>query len=262
VPSQNERKPCHGKGKHWGGFSISGLLARLGLGEPRMIDSAVIKHHDGHHHGEHKKGEHHHKHHGHHDEVKKPEEPEAGFARILPVFGEDAEHKAVEEQLQAQADETKEHEHGHKHKHKEHKHKHKGDKKAKSKHHKHKHGKHGKHHKHKEFSLKKAGHKLCDALKELPPALRGFVMGALIGSVFQVFFALIFLAIRIRRRGSCEARRARRAERKEARRAAKAAYKANKAAKKSKAAEAGYADEEEALPSYAEGETDALVVRQ
>ncbi|CAK9786962.1 hypothetical protein CC85DRAFT_328787 [Cutaneotrichosporon oleaginosum] len=260
VPSQRERKPCHGK---WGGFSFSGLLSRLGLGEPKPWSSAVSRygHHD--HMGDHHEGEH--KHHGHHHDKapKKPEdEPvaDAEFAHILPIFGEDKAHAALEAQLKAQADDDED-KHHHKHKEHKHHHKHKDGKKLKHKH-KHHHG--HKHHKDKEYSLKQAGFKLCDALKELPPALRGFVLGALIGSILQVFFSLIFLAVRLRHRGSREARRARRAERKEARKAAKAAYKANKAARKtqSKAAEAGYADIEEALPSYAEGETDALVVRQ
>ncbi|BEJ14382.1 hypothetical protein CspHIS471_0401490 [Cutaneotrichosporon sp. HIS471] len=275
IPSKGERRPCHGK--HSKGGFLSSLLTRLGFVAPQPfggIRSAPQ--------GEHRM------HHGYgHDAPQKtenseaPEAPEAGFAHILPIFGEGEPHKVamvgehepsngaewiiaefgsiadLESEEPEPEHKHKEHEHGKEHKHKGKKNKNKNKSKGGKKH---KHGK-DKHHKGKMYSLKTAGHKLCDALAELPPALRGFVVGALIGSMLQVLFSLVFLAVRLRRRKSCEARRVRRAERKEARKAAKAAYKANKAARKSKAAEAGY-DEEEALPSYAEGETDALVVRQ
>ncbi|BEI83507.1 hypothetical protein CcaverHIS002_0401110 [Cutaneotrichosporon cavernicola] len=263
LPSKGERRPCHGKhGKGGKGGFLSSLLTRLGFVSPQPFGGirSVPQ-------GEHRL------HHGHgHDapqKTKDSEAPEAGFAHILPIFGEGEPHRVVGEYQPSNGAETfkwivdefgsiadleseepepehkhkehkhkehkhKEHEHGkeHKHKGKKNKNKSKGGKKYKHKHHK---------DKGKMYSLKKAGNKLCDALAELPPALRGFVVGALIGSMFQVLFSLVFLA--------------------EARKAAKAAYKANKAARKSKAAEAGY-DEEEALPSYAEGETDALVIRQ
>ncbi|GMK58772.1 hypothetical protein CspeluHIS016_0602140 [Cutaneotrichosporon spelunceum] len=233
TPHWGERRSCHGRhGRQNKNGFLSSLLARLGLSPDAT--GAVSKHNiagppkgDYFMHGDHK----------------------VHIAEGAPLNRFVIVHGALRPQeawwAQEEEGERQEGERESEHRHKEHKHKHGKDK----------------HHKGKEHSLKASGHKLCDALSQLPPALRGFVVGALIGSVLQVVFSLVFLAVRLRRRKSCEARRVRRAERKEARKAAKAAYKANKAAKKSKAAEAGF-DVEEALPSHADGETDALVVRQ
>ncbi|KAL1407280.1 hypothetical protein Q8F55_006701 [Vanrija albida] len=106
--------------------------------------------------------------------------------------------------------------------------------------------------------------RLGKGLTDLPVPIRSFVIGALVGAVLQVLFSLIFLAIRLGcRDGSCRerraARRAARQERRAARRAAKEAKRASKAVRDDKAAEAGFAIDEEVLPSYAEGETDRLV---
>lgn len=295
-----EHRPCHGMGRHpFGGFSFSALLQRIGFTGPTTgrrgaWDHSAVhsNHHHGHHghHGhddDHHHGDHHHhkdkhhkgKHGKHHDhdkapktpeEPKQPEDGESEFAHILPIFGEDAKYKQVETDLQGQADEPEtpevphhgddddhhhgKHHHGHHHKHKD------------GRKHKHHHG--HKHHKgNKVFgSLAEKQHKLCDALKNLSPALRGFVIGAVVGAILHVFFSLALLFVRLRRQGcgaSREARRERRRERKEARKAAKAAYKAAKS-RHGKATEAGFEieSEEEALPSYAEGEHDPLVVRQ
>lgn len=173
------------------------------------------------------------------------------------------------------------HDHDHKHKHKDHHHDHKHTAeeyrlKEDHKHHDHHgHKHHGhKHHGHKhhkgikgaykstKHSLKDFGYKVANALEELSPCARFVITTATLLSSFLVGVGLGRLIRLLFMRKSREQRRAARKQRKEARKAAKAAYKAGKATKTSKAVEAGYTDAEEALPSYGEAETDALVERQ
>jgi predicted lipid-binding transport protein (Tim44 family) len=116
--------------------------------------------------------------------------------------------------------------------------------------------------------LKGMGHKACNMFGSLPAHVRAGLSALMAGTLFLALCALVF---HIGRRGriSREERKARRQQRKDARRAAKAAYKATKAARSSKEAEAGFAlaqdaseAEREALPSYKDNETDALIERQ
>jgi len=117
----------------------------------------------------------------------------------------------------------------------------------------------------------KMGHKACNLFASLPPHARAGLSAFMSGTLFLALFGLAFVLVGRRRCMSREERKERRRQRKEARRAAKNAYKAAKAAKRNarntKEAEAGYAistpsDNEEALPSYKDNETDALVERQ
>jgi hypothetical protein len=81
-----------------------------------------------------------------------------------------------------------------------------------------------------------------------------FVLGAGIGSLLHLVFAMIFITVRMLRSqgGSCAARRA---ARREARRVRKEERKARKAGGIRLEGE----ENDEVLPSYAEGETDRLV---
>lgn len=265
----------------WAPGPLGALLSRLGLNRPHfehMADSAVVKYGKGKHHGEQ----------GSDHSIFVPEdvegvvqefEPalpimEGGVVHILPIEGSSAVGQASDD------DDDHHHkshhkEHKHKeHKHKEHKHKDHKHKEYKAKHKGHK---HGKHHSHKLSSVlakwNDFSSRICAGFANLPLEARLFVFGALI-AVLQVFFSLIFLAVRLRRGRGREARREARRQRRDARRQAKAAYKAGKAALKqnqtdaaaAKQAEAGFAieseEEGEALPSYADGETDQLVERR
>ena len=81
-----------------------------------------------------------------------------------------------------------------------------------------------------------------------------FVLGAGIGSLFHLVFAMVFITVRVLRgkRGSCAARRA-------ARRDARRVRKEERRAKKAGGIRLEGEEHDEVLPSYAEGETDRLV---
>jgi hypothetical protein len=141
----------------------------------------------------------------------------------------------------------------------DHKHKHKHHKVHEHHHHKGKHGKLDKHHKGMMGELSKA----CDKFGSLPLHVRAGLATASSGTFILAVAFVVAFAIR-RGRMSRTDRKERRRQRKEARRAAKTAYKATKA-RNAKEAEAGFAaaadPEAEALPSYRDNETDALVER-
>lgn len=86
-----------------------------------------------------------------------------------------------------------------------------------------------------------------------------FVLGAGIGSIMHLIFMIFLISIRrLRGHAEChgsmsrEARRAARRERREARKAAKAAKREGRLRLEG-------AEQDEVLPSYAEGETERLV---
>jgi hypothetical protein len=97
-------------------------------------------------------------------------------------------------------------------------------------------------------------------LSPLEAIILAFVLGAGIGSIMHLIFMLFLISIR-RIRGArsprCQARRAAKKERREARKAAKAAKRAGINGNGQVRLEGE--ENEEVLPSYADGEGDRLV---
>lgn len=270
--------PCPGAAARRSRWSpLSALFSRVASVESWSY-SAIAKprhdHHHGHHHYEHK------------DEASVQPQVGDGRIRILPFiggpFGEDAPSfvQSKEGSNDGDLDEIfamKEHHHKEHHHHHGKEHHHHGKEHHHGKHHGHHHGKHhGKHAKvHAAVdSVLIQWDRLVAGVATLPFSLRWFVVGMLIGAALQVAFSLAYLAVRLHRRARNMddeverrwARHERRAARRESRKARKAAMAAAKAGRSpdAKAQEAGFEieSESESLPSYAEGETDALVSRQ
>lgn len=87
-----------------------------------------------------------------------------------------------------------------------------------------------------------------------------FVLGAGIGSIMHLVFMIFLISLRrIRGHAGCRRSSASREERRAARKERREARKAAKAAKKEGRVRLEGEEQEEVLPSYAEGETDRLV---